>query len=51
MKLKIKQKFPCGYELEIMGSSWRGVEFNDLKVGICPLHGKKCVGVMRRKDE
>ncbi len=47
----IKEIFPCGYVCEI------SMEYNSLfntplmsADGICPLHGKKCVGTQEKKE-
>lgn len=39
-KIRIKQKFPCGYELEIDIKTFSQVDFGDYKIGICPMCGK-----------
>ena len=43
MKLRIKQKFPCGYEIEIDASSiMSGINASNLNLGIFPIHGNEC---------
>jgi hypothetical protein len=43
-KFNYKQKFPCGYELEMDISGFGLRDFSGLpEIGICPIHGKKCV--------
>lgn len=42
MRLKIKQKFPCGYEIELEAKSLGTIDTSEIKLGICPIHGEKC---------
>lgn len=43
-KFKYKQKFICGYELDIETSGFGLRDFSSLpEIGVCPIHGKKCV--------
>lgn len=43
MKIKITEKFPCGYESIIDVKARRIGGLEDSVRGICPLHGKECV--------
>ena len=42
VKLKIKQKFPCGYEIGIEENSWGRIDCKNIQLSICPLHNKEC---------
>jgi len=49
-KFKLKQIFPCGYELDLEVSGFGLRDFSDATLlKECPLHGKKCVSA--RKQE
>lgn len=41
-KLIIKQKFPCGYEMEIFAKCFGGIDTKGFELGVCPLHNKGC---------
>jgi len=41
-RIKIKQKFPCGYELDLQVNTIRQVDLWNYEIGLCPLHGDEC---------
>jgi hypothetical protein len=42
-KIHIKQKFPCGYELDFdIESGFRNIDTENLILGVCPIHKDKC---------
>lgn len=41
-KLYIKEKYPCGYEIEIRLRKGLFGDFNFTNKDGCPLHGKNC---------
>ena len=46
MKIKMKVKYPCGYEFEINNETgiFDTLNFDsaDIEFKVCPIHGKKC---------
>ena len=48
--MKLKEKYPCGYEYEFEGSGWliNGM-FDSKNEKGCPLHGKNCGGSKKKK--
>lgn len=40
--IKVKEKFPCGYEINVTIRALIGTPFYK-QDGECPLHGKRCV--------
>ena len=49
-RVKINQKFPCGYELEMDIRTFSQIDFDGYKIGICPLHGDKCIKLKGDKE-
>lgn len=42
-QIKIKQKFPCGFEYEIEAKSFLGINSNEFEMlKECPMHKNKC---------
>ncbi len=49
-RMKIKEKFPCGYEYEVEASGFfASIKIENNKNDGCPLHGKKCGSPRKKK--
>lgn len=50
MRLQIKQKFPCGYEVEMEATAWNINVPTNIALGKCPMHGVSCPKKSKQSD-